>query len=228
MARRRSRNVTCVILAAGGSSRLGTAKQLVRHRGRALLRRAADAAVQATARPPIVVVGAEALRLRALLRRSHGGRVAVVANARWREGLSTSVVKGLRAVPRDADAVLFVLTDQPLVGAAALERLLQAWSRQPSRPAAARYSGRVGVPAVIPRRLWSGLDGLRGDTGARRLLGGSPRLTVVDMPEAAFDVDRPEDLARLERGAPRGADGLAEARRAADEGRGERSATSET
>jgi molybdenum cofactor cytidylyltransferase len=196
VARRRTGTVTPVILAAGGSSRLGTPKQLVRHRGRALLRRAADAAARATARPPVVVVGADALRLRALLRRSHPGCI-VVANSKWPQGMAGSVTIGLRAVPRDAKAVLFLLTDQPYVDAAALGRLLRAWSTRPGLPAAARYAGRLGVPAVIPRRLLRSLRGLRGDTGARHLLAASTRLTVVELPEAAFDVDLPEDLARL-------------------------------
>lgn len=198
VARRRFDSVTCVILAAGGSSRLGRGKQLVRHRGRALLRRAVDAAERTTARPPVVVVGADGLRLRALLRRSHP-RCIVVTNAQWREGLGSSLGTGLRAVPANTDAVLFMLTDQPFVDAAALTRLLGAWQRRPARPAAARYSGRVGVPAVIPRRLCRALRNLRGDAGARGLLQSAAALTVVDMPEAAFDVDLPADLERLSR-----------------------------
>lgn len=202
VARRRADPMTCVILAAGGSTRLGTPKQLVRYRGRALLRRAADAAVRATGRPPVVVVGADALRLRAMLRRTHAGCI-VVTNPDWPEGLASSVRRALRAVPRQTEAVLFMLTDQPFVDAAALERLLAAWSRHPGRPAAARYRGRAGVPAVIPRRFWGKLRNLAGDTGAKGILAAAPRLTAVAMPEAGFDVDLPRDLALLGRPAPR-------------------------
>jgi molybdenum cofactor cytidylyltransferase len=201
VARRRSDSVTPVILAAGGSSRLGTPKQFIRLRGRALLRHAADAACRVASRPPVVVVGAEALRLRVLLRRSHPGCI-VVTNTRWRQGMAGSVEAGLRAVPRDAQAVLFLLADQPFVDAAALGRLLRAWRTRPGLPAAAGYSGRVGVPAVIPRRLLRALRGLRGDTGARALLAASTRLTVVELPEAAFDVDLPADLTRLSWASP--------------------------
>lgn len=194
-------SVTCVVLAAGGSSRLGTAKQLVRHRGRPLLRHAVDAAARATGRPPVVVVGADALRLRALLRRSHRSCV-VVANPRWRQGMAGSVRAALAAVPREARAVLFLLTDQPFVDAAVIRRLLHAWSVHPGRPAAAGYAGQVGVPAVIPRRLFRSLARLEGDQGARGVLAAAGRLTVVDAPEAAHDVDLPEDLDRLAGGRP--------------------------
>ena len=143
--------VTAVVLAAGGSSRLGVPKQLVRLRTRALLIRAVRAARTATGRRVIVVVGAETLRLRALLARSFpGAAIEIVQHAGWRSGLAGSVRRGLRAVPADAHAVLFALSDQPLVDERSLARLVAAWRRRPARAAAARYSGRLGVPAILP------------------------------------------------------------------------------
>lgn len=190
--------VTAVVLAAGGSSRLGTPKQLAKRRGRALLARAVDAAAAATGRPVIVVVGAEALRLRTLLARSFSrADVEIVYHSGWRSGLAGSLRRGLAALPRDARAVLCLLSDQPLVDARSLSRLIAAWRRRPAHAAAARYAGRVGVPAILPRRAFPALRALTGDEGARRVLAADPHATVVDMPEAAFDVDTVEDLARL-------------------------------
>jgi molybdenum cofactor cytidylyltransferase len=64
-------------------------------------------------------------------------------------------------------------------------------------PAAARYEGRIGVPAVLPRRHWRALKALQGDQGARALLRGSKELTLVDMPEASLDIDTPADVEKL-------------------------------
>jgi CTP:molybdopterin cytidylyltransferase MocA len=93
--------------------------------------------------------------------------------------------------------VLVTLVDQPNVDAAALRRLIAAWRRRPSAPAAAHYAGRAGVPAILPRRSWAALYGLRGDAGARAVLRDAASLTLVAMPEAALDVDTREDLAQL-------------------------------
>ena len=192
--------VTAVVLAAGGSSRLGTPKQLVRHRGRTLLEHATDAAAHATGRRVIVVIGADGIRLRALLARRYGARaVNVVRHARWRSGLAGSLRHGLRAVPSDADAVLLVLSDQPFVAGRSLDRLLVAWRRRPGRAAAARYAARVGVPAIVPRRQLRALRSISGDVGARHVLTSDRRVTAVDLPEAAFDVDTPADLRALSR-----------------------------
>ena len=200
-AARDSTDVACILLAAGGSRRLGAAKQLVRYRTRPLLAHALAAARGALPQAPlIVVVGSEALRLKLVVRRARCG-ARIVANPRWREGMATSLRTGLAAVPRTARAALVLLTDQPHVDAAALARLLGAWRRRPGVPAAARYDERVGVPAVLPRRRWSALKELTGDQGARALLRGAPSITLVEMPEAALDIDTPADLLELRAGA---------------------------
>jgi CTP:molybdopterin cytidylyltransferase MocA len=195
------RRLACIILAAGASRRLGTSKQLARHRARPLLVHALGAAAAVSSVPPVVVLGAGALRLRRLLRRSRHACV-VVLNPDWQQGLASSLGAGLDAAPPRADAVLIVLADQPFVDAVSLRRLVRAWRRRPALPAAAAYAGRHGVPAVVPRRLWPLLRKLEGDVGARHLLAAAPRITSVPMPEAAFDVDRPRDLARLARALP--------------------------
>ena len=186
-----------MLLAAGGSRRLGQPKQLVRHRGRALLLHAVAAARGALpGAPVIVVIGACALRVRAVLKRARC-RALVVANPRWQEGMATSLRVGLAAAPRTARAALVLLVDQPHVGAAQVARLLRAWRRRPGLTAAARYDNRLGVPAVLPRRRWRALKALRGDQGARALLRGGEPSTLVDMPEAALDIDTPADLRGL-------------------------------
>jgi CTP:molybdopterin cytidylyltransferase MocA len=196
-AARNGSEIACIVLAAGGSRRLGVPKQLVRHRARPLLLHAVAAARGALPNAPlIVVVGAQALRLRLTLRRARCA-AHIVANSLWAQGLATSLRAGLEAAPRTSRAALVLLVDQPRVNTATLERLLAAWRRHPHAPAAASYGGRSGVPAILPRRLWTELRSLHGDQGARAVLRGNSALTLVDMPEAALDIDTPADLAKL-------------------------------
>jgi CTP:molybdopterin cytidylyltransferase MocA len=194
------RRVAAVLLAAGGSRRLGTPKQLVRWRSRPLLVQALDALNGALPGGPLVVVlGDRALRLRGVIRRTVPAPI-VVTNARWADGLATSLKAGIAAVPPGTRAILVALVDQPNVDAHALRRLLRAWRRKPGTPAAARYDGRAGVPAVLPRSSWRAARALTGDSGARGLLrAAGASLTLVDMPEAELDVDTAADLEHLSR-----------------------------
>jgi CTP:molybdopterin cytidylyltransferase MocA len=187
-----------VLLAAGGSSRLGRPKQLVRRNRRPLLLNAVLVAREALGPNAriVVVLGADALRLRAVLRRE-APHVRVALNARWSLGLASSLRAGIAALPASAAAAIVLLVDQPDVDAAALRRLIAAWHRHPAAPAASRYAGKVGVPAILPRRTWPAARALEGDVGARALLRGHRFATLVDIPEAAFDVDTVDDLARL-------------------------------
>ena len=192
-----------MVLAAGGSARLGKPKQLVLYRGRSLLRHAAEVALAgraAATRPVIVVLGAEAERLRPELA---GLDVHVVVNDRWEEGLSTSVRAGLDALVSAGApaAALFTTCDQPLVTAHLLRAMVAAYeaSRPPPPIVACAYAGTVGVPALFDRSLWGELGELRGDAGARGVIERHLAETVrVPFPDAALDVDGAGDARRVE------------------------------
>src|SRR5262249_23921201 len=151
----------------------------------------------------VVVLGSNALKLRAVLQRAArsprraGPSVHIAYNALWSDGLAGSLRVGLDELPRSASAALVSLVDQPDVDAGALRRLLAAWRRRPGIPAAAHYSGREGVPAILPRRVWSTIRWLDRDAGARALLRGAAEITLVPMAEAELDVDTERDVARL-------------------------------
>jgi molybdenum cofactor cytidylyltransferase len=184
-----------VVLAAGGSTRFGSPKQLVRIAGRPLLHTAVTRASEVTGNAVIVVLGSHAAELAPLLRHSPG---TVVVNHEWREGLGSSIRAGVARLPPSCNGVMLVLADQAAVTADDLRRLAGSWRKQPLYIAAALYSGTVGAPVIFPRGALRELAELRGDEGARTLLRrNTDRLLRVPMPSAAIDVDTPEDLLAL-------------------------------
>ncbi len=186
-----------LVLAAGGSIRLGRPKQLLRHRGSCLLSRSLTLANRLTPGHVRVVVGAYRNRCQLVVGR-HGPLATTVFNRHWRRGMGTSLSAGLKALrATDAEAALILLCDQPHVTEADLLRLKNAWQGRPQQAAAAHYQDQLGVPAIIPRRHWCQFLGLTADRGAGPWLNTSRQVTQVTMPTAAFDVDTPEQLARL-------------------------------
>jgi molybdenum cofactor cytidylyltransferase len=185
-----------IVLAAGASTRFGSAKQLVRLAGRPLLHTVVTRASEVTGNALIVVLGSGAAQLAPLLKHSPG---SVVINQEWREGLASSIRAGVARLPAACSAVMLLLADQAAVTAEDLKRLAGSWRKQPQHIAAALYSGGCGAPAIFPRSSFRSLSELRGDTGARALLVRNPdRVVRVPMPSAAVDVDTPEDLLALE------------------------------
>ncbi len=184
-----------LILAAGGATRFGAPKVLAPFHGKPLVQRGVQLLVPRCPAGVHVVVGASADGVRAALTAE---TVAFVENPDWESGLSTSLVRGVAALPAEANAVLILLCDQPAVTGDDLDALVAAWRIEPALIAAAGFSDRLGPPVIIPRSVWPQLAALRGDQGARSLLEWHAEHTTVPMPHAAFDVDTPEDLARLE------------------------------
>lgn len=183
--------LAAIVLAAGASSRMGRAKQLLQLGGQSLVRHAAEIAYAAGCSPVVVVVGAQAELVRAELT---GLAVRTVENYDWREGLASSIRCGIGALSRDADAVILLLCDQPAVSPALLETMLRT-QRESRKPiVACRYGDVVGPPALFLRERFPQLLALLGDVGARAILEQAVlEVATVDFPDGAFDLDTPED-----------------------------------
>jgi len=188
--------VCTLLLAAGEGRRYGALKQLERIDGVSLVRRAAQAALEAGTLLR-VVTGAQAEQVEAGLRDLP---LSFVRNAHWREGMGSSLASGARALLAQddpPDAVLIALADQALVGAAELRLLLDEHARHPRAIIAADHGTVLGPPCVFPAGDLGELAALQGDRGARALLQvHAARVRRVIMPQAAHDVDTADDLAR--------------------------------
>jgi CTP:molybdopterin cytidylyltransferase MocA len=190
--------VSAIVLAAGGGSRFGGGKLLARLGGQPIIEAVLDNLREAPVDEVIVVVGADAERLREVCER-YG--VRSVANEEWERGQSTSVLAGLRACDKKSRAAVILLGDQPFVGADAVERLVAAFA-EGANVAVATYGGKRRNPVLFSREVWPLLEAeLAGDEGARSVLRQHPEL-VVEVPCEGVgdptDVDTREDLRRLE------------------------------
>ncbi len=194
--------VGLILLAAGGSRRLGEPKQLLEFAGRTLLRRAVETAVSSCCRPVVVVLGAEAERCAAELQDLP---VRIALNARWNDGMAGSVRAGLDALlaeePNAAAAVL-CLCDQPQLTAAVLDAITVAHLTTGQPIVASTYRSVLGAPALFAANRFAELRELVGDEGARRLFARHPdEVAVVPFPGGDNDVDTPADRTALLRNA---------------------------
>jgi molybdenum cofactor cytidylyltransferase len=192
--------VSCaaVILAAGGSSRLGTPKQLLAGPRGPLVTATVAAARAARASHVVVTVGSHAHLV-------HDAVVAADAQAMvvhvptWAEGQHASLhaaLDVLHTLPADVEGAWLLVADQPLLDAPVLVALEDAWRRTGADASAAHYGEVTGVPALIGRAWWPHIASAEG--GARGFLRDpARRVARVEWPDGAFDVDTPADAERL-------------------------------
>jgi CTP:molybdopterin cytidylyltransferase MocA len=184
-------NVAGILLAAGDGSRLGQPKATVELAGSTLAERGVALLRAGGADPVIVVTGAVPVELPG---------VVSVHNPDWMSGMGSSLAAGLRALAGGAAAAVIALADQPLVGAAAVRRLIAAHASG-ATVAVAAYAGQPRNPVLIDRVHWPAvIETATGDAGARTFLRAHPDLvTLVECGDTGSpdDIDTPEDLARV-------------------------------
>jgi len=188
-------NIGAVILAAGGSSRLGRPKQLLNFRGETLIAHAIRAAAEARCRPIVVVTGDAGDAIRNEIRDTSA---VVVENVDWRSGLGTSIRAGMRSLIDSNDAVMLMTCDQPLVETALIAELIEV-RKQTGKPiVASSYMNTLGVPALFDRSCFPALLSLPDDSGAKSLIVRRPAdVASVLFEDGAIDIDTPEDFQRL-------------------------------
>lgn len=187
-----------IILAAGAATRMGRLKQLLPYRGGTLLGHAIDQAIGAGFEPIVVVIGARAEAVRGAI---PGDRVDVVENESWQSGMGSSISAGMRRLrePNAAMAsIAILLVDQPLIESRHLKEMTLQLESGNAAVVAAEYNGTLGVPAIFKQELFTQLEALPPEAGARYLLrDANMTLLRFPLPEAGVDLDTPEDFAAL-------------------------------
>jgi molybdenum cofactor cytidylyltransferase len=193
------RRTAIVILAAGGSRRLGQPKQLLSVLGEPLLRRVVRTAADVLPDHLIVVLGSSAYDCVPVIKDCG---VDIVVNPFWESGLAGSIRIGVeRAEEQGADSVLLLLADQPWLNSGVIRRFLDRMTGPTDLIISARYDGILGAPMMFGADWFPQLKNLEGDQGARNLVSREEsRVEVIDWSEGAIDLDTPEDLASLMRG----------------------------
>ncbi len=202
MAPARQAKVAAIVLAAGQSRRMGsTNKLLERIDDVPMVARAVEVALASSASPVVVVTGHEGERIAAALTEFD---VELCHNPDYASGLSTSLGRGLAALPSDVEAALVCLGDMPRIEHAHLDRLIAAFDPVEGRSICVpTHGGKRGNPVLFAERFFSEMQEVRGDVGARHLIGEyADEVCEVEMNHAGVltDVDSPDALAEVRAG----------------------------
>src|SRR5271156_7066844 len=192
--------VTAVILAAGASTRMGRAKQLLPLGGTTVLARTIDNVRSAGLVDIVLVLGASAEAIRKQLPQSLLEGVNIVINQAYAQGMASSLREGLSALDPQIDAALIILGDQPFLRPQTLHQIIQRYRGSRAKIVVPTYRGERGNPVLLDRSVFSEALVLEGDVGCRAIfvnhLEDMSKVEVEDV-GVLLDVDDPAGYERL-------------------------------
>ncbi|MHB8910696.1 MAG: nucleotidyltransferase family protein [Syntrophales bacterium] len=188
--------ISAILLAAGESKRMGRPKQLLTWQGKTLLEHILESLLSSDADEIILVLGHEAGRVRESL---PAFPITITINPDYRQGMASSLRRGLLAMDPRSEAFLLCLADQPGIGPEIMNTIIRAFRQADPRRGIVRpvYRGRRGHPVLIGAQyLEEALQLLTGDVGARQILLNHPDdILDVEMEGDVIlkDIDTPEE-----------------------------------
>ncbi|MFO7952420.1 MAG: selenium cofactor biosynthesis protein YqeC [Bacillota bacterium] len=190
-------SVSCVILAAGESSRMGKDKMALQIKDKTILETTLEQVKASRIKDIVIVVRPDSI----ITEKIKAGNYKVIENVNYKKGLSQSLKLGLQAVDNNAQGVIFALGDQPLIPPWVYRFLVEGYAKNLKPVTIPTCQGQRGNPVLFDRKIWPALMELEGDQGGRQIIS---RLTQNEVDqietgatEILFDVDTKEDYNNL-------------------------------
>jgi len=184
-----------IILAAGSSTRMTKYKQLLTFRGKTLMSHIFSKAVQLQLAEIYCITG---FLDSALKEPEYESKIKFLHNSSHKNGMTSSLQLGLSRLDNDIDAVIVMLSDQPLIEVDHYQKLLELSHKNPENIIVSSYSNTFGVPVIIPRWIFDEIIAANHTSPAKKILKQySDNIIELPCPLAAIDIDTDEDYQNL-------------------------------
>ncbi|RTY88678.1 nucleotidyltransferase family protein [Flavobacterium sp. RSP15] len=184
-----------VLLAAGGSSRLGRPKQLLEFNGKTLLFHTVEQILEVSTKA-IVIMGSKNTAIE-----KEVDSVLICRNPDWQKGMGSSISKGLEElllVNLDIEHCILAVCDQPHIDAAVFRSLIEKHKKTGKGIIASSYANTMGTPVLFSRKYFTELMQLSGNAGARKMIEKYKKdVDSIPFEKGAVDIDTIEDYEQL-------------------------------
>lgn len=186
--------IGCLVMAAGNAARYGKNKLAAELNGKPLIRYALEAVPKTLFSRVVVVTQYPEIEAMA---QEFG--FEVIRNKHPDYGISHTISLGTKAMS-ECGAILYMVSDQPLLDDASVERVVACWREHPCNIVGAAHNGKRGNPCIFPREFYDELLALAEDNGGNSVIRCHPErlLTVEVAQEELTDVDTPKALEDLQ------------------------------
>lgn len=189
-------DIWAIVLAAGMSTRMGTQKLLLPFAGMTIIEKVVENILNSGIENIMVVMGANRAEIEAVL---EFWPARTIGNENFLEGMHTSVISGVKALPADARAVMIFLGDQPFIPENVSAKVIEAWNNSGKGIVIPLFNGKRGHPALYDLKLRREILNLDPLVGLRSVAMKFPdEILEVETfcPEIVRDIDTREDYLR--------------------------------
>jgi molybdenum cofactor cytidylyltransferase len=196
--------ITCVVLAAGSSYRMGANKLSLKINDQTLLDLSLKNVFKSRVDEVILVTRPGFIFPPHTLEILNDPKVKVVTNNNHLEGIASSLKTGIAASHPLAQGIIFTLADQPFIPPEVYDLLIKEYASSLNMLTCPLYKGKRGNPVLFDRRTWPQLMRLEGDEGGRQIISSIPdreKCYIETLfPGILVDIDTPEDLQKYANG----------------------------
>ena len=191
----RKDNIASIILAAGNSSRLGQAKQLVRRGNQSMIQYIHEQCVSANLGPTYVLTGAYHEEISKEL-----PKTSILHYPHWENGMGSTISFAINQIQLNSlDGVVIILSDQIFLTTSILSDLIQKANASKSKIVNCQYQNGMGPPTYFDKSLFQDLAILEGDDGAKSIVKRHfTNRSFIPFPKGHIDIDIQEDLGFLD------------------------------
>lgn len=189
------KKIGCLVMAAGNASRYQSNKLAAKLDGKPLIQHALDAVPSHLFSDVVVVTQYPEIEA---LAQKYGFRTIINKHPDY--GISHTISLGTQAM-QDCSAILYMVSDQPMLENGSVERVVECWKENPSSIVGAAHNGKRGNPCIFPQEFFGELLDLREDHGGNTVIRMHPeRLLTVEVGKVELtDVDTPKALEEIQR-----------------------------
>ncbi len=183
--------IAILIMAAGGSTRMGSPKQLLKWGNSNLLNHTITFGTKLESERIFVVLGSKADQI---IPEIKSKKLNILINENWQKGLGNSISLGVSSILKvypNLDGILIILVDQPLINLDHYLKLINAFSKGKDQIIATKYKdGKLGVPALFDLVYFKDLCLLNSNFGAKQLIGKYLKHVIsFKSDKSDFDID---------------------------------------
>lgn len=193
------KNTGLIILAAGGSRRMGKPKQLLSYQGKTLLNTMIDTCLNVVEKENIIVVlGCEHEKIATSITAEN---ITTCINTNWESGMASSISSGLKTLllkSPEMEKCFISVCDQPYLESSVFIEMIYAFENSEKHIIVSEYAGTVGVPALFSKKYFNDLIHLDGEEGAKKIIQRNENdVEVIQFEKGAVDIDTPMDYNNL-------------------------------